>query len=361
MESMPTMEKEMDKKKEHIPVKRHYAGGKTGLINIGNTCYMNSILQCLSNTNPLRDYFLSEAYAEDLNKRKPEWTVTREMVRLFNAIWDSNCIIKPQSFKDTLSHHQHLFVGFRQHDSHEVLIFILDLIHKGICYRPIINIKGEAQTEKDKMAVKACQMWKSSHEKEYSFIVELFYGQYHSQSICECGATNDAFQPFCYLPLPITHRTSNVIHCLNEFTHPETLDDDNKYSCDSCKKKTNAKRQLVFWKTPDVLVMTLKRFNMMHKVSKMIDFPLEGLDLSDYVNGYDKHRSVYDLYGVSNHTGGTLGGHYYAYCKMEDGNWYNFNDSSVTPMKESEVVTSAAYVLFYRKRGSWDKYEKRFV
>lgn len=357
MESMPTM----DKKKEHIPVKRHYAGGKTGLINIGNTCYMNSILQCLSNTYPLRDYFLSEAYAEDLNKRKPEWTVTREMVRLFNAIWDSNCIIKPESFKDTLSHHQHLFVGFRQHDSHEVLIFILDLIHKGICYRPIINIKGEAQTEKDKMAVKACQMWKSSHEKEYSFVVELFYGQYHSQSICECGATNDAFQPFCYLPLPITHRTSNVIHCLNEFTHPETLDDDNKYSCDSCKKKTNAKRQLVFWKTPDVLVMTLKRFNMMHKVSKMIDFPLEGLDLSDYVNGYDKHRSVYDLYGVSNHTGGTLGGHYYAYCKMEDGNWYNFNDSSVAPMKESEVVTSAAYVLFYRKRGSWDKYEKRFV
>ena len=346
--------------KGHIHVKRHYPGGKTGLMNLGNTCYMNSILQCLSNTTPLKQYFLSEAYAEDLNKMKPEWTVTREMVRLFNAIWESNCIIKPQSFKDTLSNQKHLFMGFRQHDSHEVLIFILDLIHKGICYRPIINIKGEALTDKDKMAVKACEMWKKSHEKEYSFIVELFYGQYHSRSMCDCGATSDAFEPFCYLPLPITHRTSNIIHCLNEFTHPETLDDDNKYNCESCREKTNAKRQLVFWKTPDVLVMTLKRFNMMHKVTKMIDFPLEGLDLSDYVNGYDKHRSVYDLYGVSNHTGGTMGGHYYAYCKMDDGNWYDFNDSTVTPMKSSEVVTSAAYVLFYRKRGSWDKYDKRF-
>ena len=97
----------------------------------------------------------------------------------------------------------------------------------------------------------------------------------------------------------------------------------------------------------------------MHKVTKKIDFPLEGLNLEDYVNGYDKHRSVYDLYAVGNHIGGTAGGHYYAYCLLEDG-WHEFNDSSVTPMRADKVVTSAAYVLYYRKRGAWEKYDDRF-
>lgn len=341
--------------------KKDYSGGKTGLINLGNTCYMNSIIQCLSNTTPLRDYFLSRAYTEDLNKKKTEWTVTREIVRLFDNIWGSDCIIEPKSFKSVLSDNQHLFMGFRQHDSHEVLIFILDLIHKGICYRPIINIKGKIVTDKDNMAMKACKMWKKSHEKEYSFIIELFYGQYHSSIICECGVENDIFEPFCYLPLSITDETDNIIQCLNEFTHPETLDNDNKYECDSCKKKTNAKRKLIFWRTPDVLIMTLKRFNIMRKINKMVDFPLEGLDLSSYVSGYDKNRSIYDLYAVSNHTGGTLSGHYFSYCKMNDGNWYEFNDNIVTPLiNTSSVVTSSAYVLFYKKRGEWGKYNKRF-
>lgn len=345
---------------ESVSMERHFSGGKSGLINLGNTCYMNSALQPLTHTTPLRKYLLSSAYTADLNKKKPEWSVTWELVRLFNAMWESNCIIKPHSFKETLSKNQHLFVGFRQHDTHEVLIFILDLIHKGICYRPVINIKGEPVTDKDKMAVKACEMWKLSHAKEYSFIVELFYGQYHAQATCgECGTISDSFDPFCYLSLPITPRTGNIIHCLNEFTHPETLSDDNKYDCEKCEKKTDAKRQLIFWKTPDVLIMTLKRFNLMHKVTKKIDFPLEGLNLGDYVNGYDKHRSVYDLYAVGNHIGGTAGGHYYAYCLLEDG-WHEFNDSSVTPMRADKVVTSAAYVLYYRKRGAWEKYDDRF-
>ena len=324
-------------------------GGKTGLANLGNTCYMNSAIQCLSNTKPFREYFLSGKYKEDLEHCRPEWIVTKEMARLLDAMWERNQIVEPKSFKFALSNFQESFVGFRQHDSHELLVFLLDLIHKGIWYAANIKVKGTPVTEKDKMAVKACEEWKKSFVKEYSFIVSLFYGQYHCRATCECGEISDTFEPFSFLHLPITRRTTTLYHCLNEFTHPEELDDDNKRKCDKCDQLTNAKRQFVFWKTPDVLIITLKRFNFLHKNGSLINFPIEDLDLKPYVNGYDS-RSVYDLFGVINHVGGTTGGHYYSYCKRDDGNWYEFNDTSVTPMDPSRIVSNSAYVLFYKKK-----------
>ena len=82
----------------------------------------------------------------------------------------------------------------------------------------------------------------------------------------------------------------------------------------------------------------------------MVDFPLENLDLSKYVIGYKKNSYIYELYGVCNHSGGVLGGHYTAYIKNANGKWYEFNDTNVNEIKEENVISPQTYCLFYRKK-----------
>lgn len=109
------------------------------------------------------------------------------------------------------------------------------------------------------------------------------------------------------------------------------------------------------WTLPEVLVVHLKRFcytrSHREKLCTPVNFPLEGLDLSRYLLRPQGVAPIYDCYAVSNHFGGLGGGHYTAYCKMPDsGRWYCYDDSHVTPVEESDVMSPAAYVLFYRRR-----------
>ncbi|WFD33056.1 ubiquitinyl hydrolase 1 [Malassezia sp. CBS 17886] len=176
--------------------------------------------------------------------------------------------------------------------------------------------------------------------------------------------------------------------CLDEFTKEEQLGEDDPWYCPTCKELRQATKKFDLWKVPDILVVHLKRFSAgrtsRDKLDNLIDFPLDGLDLSDRVEGprlvhaqalddppattrlsdsltlaHDAHddqvvrdRPVYDLYAVDNHFGGLGGGHYTAFAKNPtDARWYNFDDSSVRPVSDPESVkTPAAYLLFYRRR-----------
>jgi ubiquitin C-terminal hydrolase len=80
----------------------------------------------------------------------------------------------------------------------------------------------------------------------------------------------------------------------------------------------------------------------------MVDFPLENLDLSKYIIGYNKESYIYDLYGVCNHSGSVMGGHYTSFIKNANGKWYHFNDTNVLEVKD--IITAKAYCFFYRKR-----------
>ena len=95
-----------------------------------------------------------------------------------------------------------------------------------------------------------------------------------------------------------------------------------------------------------LLIVSFKRFTSHGKIDKLVNFPLEILNLSKYLKGYNK-KAVYNLIGVSNHSGSSGGGHYYSYCKSKNGNWYEFNDTRVNKIKV-RLVTSNAYVLFYK-------------
>uniref|UniRef100_UPI00358F1FD1 ubiquitin carboxyl-terminal hydrolase 19 isoform X2 n=1 Tax=Myxine glutinosa TaxID=7769 RepID=UPI00358F1FD1 len=156
-------------------------------------------------------------------------------------------------------------------------------------------------------------------------------------------------------------------HCLNLFTKPEVLAPEEAWFCPQCKTHRQASKQLLLWRLPNVLILQLKRFSFRNilwrdKINAMVDFPISGLDLSDYCIGSQRQSrpAIYDLYGVINHYGGLIGGHYTAFARLpqipnsqaSDIGWRLFDDSIVTAVEEDRVQTRFAYVLFYRCRNT---------
>lgn len=148
--------------------------------------------------------------------------------------------------------------------------------------------------------------------------------------------------------------------CFDLFTTAEQLGEEDPWYCPSCKKHQQATKKFDIFKAPTILVVHLKRFQSINKywrekLSTSVSFPITGLDLSRWVVQNDEIPPTYDLYAVSNHMGGLHGGHYTAYAKnFLDGKWYCFDDSNAYNISESQVISSSAYVLFYRKRNVTD-------
>ncbi|RGP62747.1 ubiquitin carboxyl-terminal hydrolase 12, partial [Fusarium longipes] len=158
------------------------------------------------------------------------------------------------------------------------------------------------------------------------------------------------------------HRRTKGItldECLDEFERAEVLSEQDMWYCPRCKEHRRASKKFDLWKSPDILVAHLKRFSSSgyrrDKLDVMVDFPIEGLDLtSRVIQKEDGKDEIYDLIAVDDHYGGLGGGHYTAYAKnFVDGRWYNYNDSSASPVSDpASCITSAAYLLFYRRRSS---------
>uniref|UniRef100_A0A3Q3JHD5 Ubiquitin carboxyl-terminal hydrolase n=1 Tax=Monopterus albus TaxID=43700 RepID=A0A3Q3JHD5_MONAL len=143
--------------------------------------------------------------------------------------------------------------------------------------------------------------------------------------------------------------------CIELFTTKEKLGAEDPWYCPNCKQHQQATKKLDLWSLPPVLVVHLKRFSysryMRDKLDSLVDFPLRDLDMSEFLINPNAGPCRYDLIAVSNHYGGMGGGHYTAYAKnKDDGKWYNFDDSSVSPASEDQIVSKAGYVLFYQRQ-----------
>ncbi|KAL9182957.1 hypothetical protein ACHAXT_004236 [Thalassiosira profunda] len=149
-----------------------------------------------------------------------------------------------------------------------------------------------------------------------------------------------------------------VMDCIAKYCETEQLDETDMWYCNNCKEHVRAWKQFHLHKTPSILIIHLKRFHFSStthrrdKIDTLIDFPLENLDLRELVTEWEEGKEpLYDCYAVSNHFGGLGGGHYTAYARGEDGEWCNFDDSRVTTgVDESDVVSSAAYCLYYKRK-----------
>jgi ubiquitin carboxyl-terminal hydrolase 8 len=387
--------------------------GVVGICNLGNTCFLNSSLQCLSATIPLTDYFLGYDYRSEINRTNVLGTGGRlatEYAELMKAMWLNNdsaqgvdqcdddeeydehlshtskqqkrarqrkskkkktrknggappiggAPIRPIRFKRQLETFAPQFRGCHQHDSQELLAYLLDGIHEDlnrIEHRPIVQDRDCDGTNDERDAIAA---WKNYLLRNKSLVVDIFQGQLKSTLRCTgCGHASIRFEPFMYLSLPITPSCRSVQDCLEVYLEEEAMTGPNQWYCSRCRGHRDATRKTDIWVLPPILMVHLKRFNFDDcgrigaKNTAEIRYPVHQWDLTGCVRSRGSESPVYDLYAVSNHVGSLAGGgHYTAYAQNRfNDQWYEFNDSAHRPigLHDLERNCRSAYVLFYNR------------
>ncbi|KAK3893812.1 hypothetical protein Pcinc_002393 [Petrolisthes cinctipes] len=337
-------QRNFDPKYGSVPV------SKTGLKNLGNTCYMNSVIQCLSNTTPLACYFMQGTYSNDINPTsKFRGDVAEEVGAVIRALRCGQYrSIAMWDLKNVVGRNHKPFQGYDQHDSHEFLLKLLDWLSEDLN-----QIHGkhppmkEQNHEKLPDYVAADKVLEELNMRDYSIMSSLFQGLNRSKIQCgTCSHVSLTFEPFSVVSLSFPGSNKCT---LRELLNHYYKDANIEYKCCKCKTMRNSIRKLDVWKLPPLLILHLNRFEhdvLMKKKQNYVDFPLDNLDLSKHVC-YSNRYTKFDLYAVSNHYGTMDGGHYTAFCKSPDNKvWYKFDDHEV--YEHSAVKSHAAYLLFYQ-------------
>uniref|UniRef100_A0A1B6E877 Ubiquitin carboxyl-terminal hydrolase n=1 Tax=Clastoptera arizonana TaxID=38151 RepID=A0A1B6E877_9HEMI len=336
--------------KSHGNVQR----GLTGLKNLGNLCYMNSIMQCVSNTEELKRELMSLHSPHKNRNSKTKGLVfdaVKQLIRLLHQ--GAYRWVSCQELKAVAGQFCNTFAGYEQQDSHEFLTELMDWLHEDLNYpSPNISLDGASEETGEKA-------WGEFKKNNESIVLNLFYGQLRSTITCsDCNKKSIKFDPFSNLslPLPMEKDKINLSDCLRLYLRGETI---SGWICPRCKVPRQAVKKFDITRLPPVLVIHLKRFmtefvgvGWTRKKGNMVEFPLDDLDMRQYVVNNEQRFHTYNLYAVSNHYGTMDSGHYTAYCKNYAlKKWFKFDDQEVAEISSSGVRTSAAYILFYSAIG----------
>jgi len=334
--------------------------GLTGMVNLGNTCFLNSCVQALNHTYELTALFELDKFKNAMIDVSDENNLIIEWKNLNQIMWSKNGVVSPNRFvlniqQVAVKKDRDLFTGWAQNDLPEFLLFFVECMHNTIS-RPVnMTINGYIQNTTDKLAISCYEMLKKTYSTEYSEIMEMFYGIYVSELSSKSGSTIHSVNPENYfiLDLEIPKPNPTLYDCFDAFTAYEFMEGDNAWYNEKTKSHEDVRKRITFWNLPKILIITFKRFTADggKKKQDAIEFPLMELNLSKYVSGYNSKQYVYDLYAVCNHSGGTMGGHYTSYVKTSVNEWVHFNDTQVERyIPDKKIVSPKAYCLFYRKR-----------
>ncbi|KZV70855.1 cysteine proteinase [Peniophora sp. CONT] len=357
--------------------------GMSGLKNMGNTCYMNSTVQCLSATAPFAAFFRDGSWMKAVNHVNPlgsKGQVAHAFSKLVRELWGmSSSFLTPTDFRKAITALASQFAGSEQHDSQEFLSFLMDGLHEDlnrVLHRPTVDRSPEEEAALEHLPpqIASHKEWAVYRMRNDSIVVDWFQGQFRNRLTClTCSTTSTTYNAFMYLTLPVPSKMMGKLtlsQCLDAFVAEEVLEKSDAWFCPHCKQKRKARKQLTLSRLPPVLLIHLKRFSakthFTDKVDKLVDFPLRGLDLSSYVpsavpqssfspptglppeDRSDPRAQVppfkYDLYAVTNHFGSLSSGHYTAFVKSGQ-EWRYCDDSRISRAEEKDVVVSLYFSL----------------
>jgi len=377
---------EKDIGSDMFPANEHYFG----LVNFGNTCYSNSVLQALYFCKPFRDKVL-EYKAK--NKRSKETLLTC-LADLFHSIATQKKKVgtmAPKKFIARLRKEKVEFDNYMQQDAHEFLNFLINHINEIIVAEQSQSTtggKGKENGGNDSTfastgslssngSIKpnsstpsmSSNMSGINHKPQTTWVNDIFQGILTSETRClNCETVTSKDEDFFDLSIDVEQNTS-ITSCLKNFSNTETLCSDNKFKCDQCSTYQEAHKRMRVKSLPTILALHLKRFKYMEqynrhiKVSHRVVFPLE-LRLFNTSDDAVNPDRMYDLVAVVVHCGsGPNRGHYISIVKS-CGFWLVFDDDLVDKIEPSAIEdffgltadiqksSETGYILFYQSLDS---------
>ncbi|KAA8522964.1 hypothetical protein F0562_009387 [Nyssa sinensis] len=388
--------------------------GLRGLNNLGNTCFMNSVLQALLHTPPLRNYFLSDrhnryfcqqknsvkktvANYDSNNNKNLKLCLACDMDAMFSAVFSGpRTPYSPAKFLYSWWQHAANLASYEQQDAHEFFISMLDGIHEKV--------------EKDKRKPQ------SQGNGDCCIAHRVFSGILRSDVMCTaCGFTSTTYDPCVDISLDLepnhgasgrmasskSHHSCNgdadslnsqncgistLMGCLDRFTRPERLGSDQKFFCQQCQVRQESLKQMSIRKLPLVSCFHIKRFEhspirkMSRKVDRYLQFPFS-LDMAPYLSSSilrsrfgnrifsfdgdepdasNKLSSEFELFAVITHTGKLDAGHYVTYLRLSN-QWYKCDDAWITQVNENIVRAAQGYMMFYVQKMLYYRVSKKPV
>ena len=308
-----------------------------GLNNMGNTWFLNSTLQWLLNTTPLKNYLTSEIHSAKWKVKGncPFWALEKLMIEV-NTTTASK--VTPKDIVNNLKKTWNQYKFGRQEDAHEFFVMFL----QGILRASFGN--------------SATLLKKYEH---LTMLYRIFAGKLRSQVMClSWSYCSNSYEPFLALSLDVS-TASTFEEWIKRFWAPEILDGDNKYQCGGWDKLSKAKKRMTIFKPPRILTVQFMRFTALgKKINKFVQFP-KSFNLRVFVSENvdtkipreQQTDHIYNLYGIIVHAGQTWkSGHYYSFVRNEE-KWFMWNDEKITEIKDIDrVLKQNAYILFYKYR-----------
>lgn len=307
-----------------------------GIVNVGNTCYMNSIVQLLFNIKPLSDTLLRtntdnmilQNYKKILQYRKNN--TSKKIVKLENFC--------NQIFQDTY------FERGQQHDAHEFLYVILDIIHEQIKNNVIITYDNY----NDNKIHRDCETeWKKFCKDNYSVVIPTFYGQIRVEKTCVCQYTSIVREQVCGITLQVKH--GNMENALHEYFSNSIIND---YKCEKCEQVQDIVQKKSIEILPDFMIVQLNRFtgHGYHKNNQIFGFS-QSINIGNYVEStFAANNIKYELDAIICHYGSIISGHYNVILKHQ-GKWFYVDDEIVHKMRHTinNNIIRNAYLLVYKR------------